>query len=118
MYGLPKDFEGTFLIERNLEQICLTGNTMSFHFDGDISITLENEYTCTASTDSSNPAPSHVPAFQPELVGLLEQTIKAATGSADGTLSLTFANGYRLALYDLAGYEAYHIRYGNRVITV
>lgn len=118
MYGLPKDFDGGFFLGSALEQICVSANTMSLHFNRDIMVTVEGDYSCREIAGSTAIKANRVPAFNADLTRLLEQIITDVAGSTDGTLELTFANGYRLAIYDTPQYEAYHIKHREHVITV
>ncbi len=81
-------------------------------------VTIEDEYSCHEIAGSTAAIAYHVPAFHAELTRLLERTVTDVAGSTDGTLELTFANGYRLAIYDNPHYEAYHVKHGELVITV
>jgi len=40
MYGLPKNFDGSFLIGRSLELLCFSANQVNLHFGLDVSISV------------------------------------------------------------------------------
>jgi hypothetical protein len=119
MHGLPADFDGSFLTDCTLEQICVNENQISLHFDRDVVITLESEYLCVAPVSESDDDISQVvPAFQPTLIQLIGQSVVEVAGAKDGTLSMTFRSGHRLTLFDTPQYESYQIRRGQHVIIV
>lgn len=119
MYGLPADFDGTFLIGRTLEQICFSENQISLHFDADVGVTIESAYAYQEDVAAAEKTPTHsVPASQSNLMQLLGQTIGRVEGASDGTLSLLFTNGHRLWCFDNPQYQSYQIRDGARVIIV
>ena len=118
MYGLPKDFDGSPLIGRRLEQICFNENQISLQFDADVVITIGSRYAYQDATPVLGAPTSSVPALQSNLMQLLGQTIERVEGTSDGTLSMFFANGDRLMCFDDPHYESYQIREGARVIIV
>jgi len=120
MYGLPADFDGDFLIGRTLEQICLNQNQIALHFDGDVDLTLEGEYTYRGvlSRADEKSAPLKVPVFDSNLAQFVGQVVMKATGTKDGTLTLVFQRDDRLLCFDTPYYESYQIRHGQRVIVV
>ncbi len=112
MYGLPKDFDGSFLVGHVLELVCFSQNTMSLHFDGDITITIESAFSY--NTDQV----VDVPVQQSNLMELLGSSVSTAQGDENGTLSLVFHNRQTLKVYDTTKqYESFTINYeGNRII--
>jgi hypothetical protein len=50
MYGLPKDFDGGFLVGRTLEMVCFSENQMALHFGAEISITIESAFSYRAGS--------------------------------------------------------------------
>jgi primase-polymerase (primpol)-like protein len=113
MYGLPKDFDGSFLVGRTLNLVCFSQNQMSFHFDDDITITVESAFSYKTAQVVD------VPVQESNLMELLGSAVSVARGEADGTLSLLFNNGQTLKVYDTTKqYESYTITYGGKVIIV
>ncbi|QOJ00933.1 MAG: hypothetical protein HRU70_10670 [Phycisphaeraceae bacterium] len=113
MYGLPKDFDGSFLVGRSLEMVCFNQNQVYLHFDADITICIESAYSYKTEQVID------VPARESNLMDLLGSAISAAQGDANGTLSLRFNNGDALKVYDTTKqYESYRIKYGDNTIIV
>ena len=113
MYGLPKDFDGSFLVGRTLETVCFAQFQVYLHFDANITIGIESAYSYR--TDQV----VDVPVQESNLMQLLGSTVSAARGDETGTLSLLFSNGDRLQVFDTTKqYESYTISYGDQVIVV
>lgn len=107
MYGLPKDFDGSFLVGRTLEMVCFSQNQVYLHFDDDIIITVERalSYNTAQVVD--------VPVQDSSLMGLVGSAVSVVQGGTDGTLSLPFDNGQTVKVYDTSKqYESYSISYG------
>lgn len=118
MYGLPADFDSRIFVGRTLEQVSFFINQITFHFDQKISVRLEGEYSLQMEA-ASEPEIIEVPEFHPGLTKLLEEVVKSASSSRDGTLALRFSNGAALTFYDRSpGYERYEITIGDRHIIV
>ena len=113
MYGLPKDFNGSFLVERTLEMVCFNQNQVYLHFDTNITIAIEGAFSY--KTDQV----INVPVQNSNLMELLGSSVLVAQGDENGTLSLNFDNGQTLKVYDMTKqYESYTISYGDKVIIV
>jgi hypothetical protein len=113
MYGLPKDFDGSFLVGRTLELVCFSQNQMSLHFSDDITITIESAFSYKIDQIVD------VPVQQSNLMELLGSSVSVAQGDENGTLSLLFDNGATLKVFDTTKqYESYTISYGGKVIIV
>ncbi len=113
MYGLPKDFDGSFLLGRTLEMVCFTENQVCLHFGAETMIGIVSAFSC------NDEQVVNVPVFGSNLMGLLGSSVRAAQGDESGTLSLTFDDGQTLKVYDdTEQYECYTIRYGDKVIIV
>jgi hypothetical protein len=113
MYGLPKDFDGSFLVGRTLEMVCFNQNQVYLHFDSDITITIESAFSYKTEQVID------VPVQESNLMEMLGSTVSVAQGDANGTLSLLFNNGEALKVYDTTKqYESYTIAYGGKVIIV
>jgi hypothetical protein len=119
VYGLPKDFTGTFLKDRRLEMICFNANQVYFHFDGGVSIAVESSFAHQTSRSESNAKVLKVPVSVSSLMQLLEHSVIEVSGDEKGTLSLSFDHGHILKLFDSSPqYESYHIKRGDEMITV
>lgn len=118
MYGLPADFDGRIFVGTTLGHVCFFVNQITFHFDQKIGVRLEGEYSLQMDP-GSEPEIIEVPEFHPGLTKLLEQTVKNASATRDGTLALQFSDGAVLTFYDRTpGYESYEISIGDRHIIV
>src|SRR4051812_25161584 len=115
MYGLPKDFDGSFFLNRNLEMICFNANQIYFHFDSHVVVMVEGSFSyqqgpsdlvdkTKASVTSSN------------LMQLLEHKVVEVRGDTEGTLTLFFDDKKILKFFDTPGYESYQIKYESKLI--
>lgn len=118
MYGLPEDIDLTFLHGKELLQVCIGLNEVILNFHGQVSITVESEFTHMART-------GEVTRFQDcrssalALASFLGISLSTVKGAADGTLTLCFSNEEILEVYDDSKeFESYQIRIGSRLIVV
>jgi hypothetical protein len=118
MYGLPRDFDATVFVGRELITISFSANTIHLAFSDNISITLTSSFVyCDASSDAC--LNQTIPVRSSNLMHLIGQTVDTATATPDGTLALVFDNGNSLTcLDDLQNYESYSICIGDREIFV
>ncbi|MEZ0226038.1 MAG: DUF6188 family protein [Alphaproteobacteria bacterium] len=117
MYGLPKDFDEGFLINRTLELICFSMNQIFFHFDSHVSISVENSFSYQKGPTDVE-AKTKVPVVNSNLMELLQRTVVEARGDAEGTLTLVFDDKRVLKFFDQPGYEAYSIEGAGKLIIV
>jgi Family of unknown function (DUF6188) len=118
MYGLPANFNGSFLVGRILEQICFTENQISLNFDQDIAITLEGEYEHHDTSSVAADTRLRVPACSATLTRLIGESVVEMATSEGRNLMLTFSNGHRVTCLDIPNYESYQIRRGDDVVIV
>jgi hypothetical protein len=119
MYGLPENFDTSFVLGRTLELICFNENTVYFHFDGGLLFSIESEYAYQSHESGPVDHIHKVPFLTPHIVQLLGVTISNASASPDGTLILTFVNEHRLKFFDTSRqYESYKIDFDGRTIIV
>jgi hypothetical protein len=110
MYGLPQDFNGQVWTGRKLELICFGENSVYFHFERKLLITVMRSFSYVLSDDTQDPTPVDVPPQQSDVMGLLGHVVTSVTNEGSGTLKITFDNGSILRCYDPPEpYEAYHI---------
>jgi hypothetical protein len=115
MYGLPRDFDASFLVGREVEVVCFAQYNVYLHFDGKISITIESAF----SYKTDQVVDVQVPLKESNLTELPGASVVAARGDEDGTLTLVFNNGQTLKVYeDDKHYECYHIAHGEKEIHV
>lgn len=119
MYGLPRDFDLTMLIGQRLEQVCFSENQVWLHFHPDLRIGIESSFSCRQPLSGANVSRMKVPVKESDLMHLLGARIVRASGTQEGTLSLTFENGHEVKVFDdSAEYESYGIATGAREIIV
>ncbi len=117
MYGLPKNFDASFFIDKRLEMICFNANQLYLHFNDGIVVTIESDFWYQPS--SSKGELVSVPVLQSDMMKLLEHQVSKAVADNNGTLVITFDNGCVLKCLDnSSNYECYQIKIGNRVIIV
>jgi hypothetical protein len=113
MYGLPKDFNGSFLVGRILEMVCFAQYQVYLHFNERIIITIASAFSY--KTDSV----IEVPIQESNIMELLGLSVSAAMGDENSTLSIIFNNGKALKIYDTSKqYESYTIAYEGKEIIV
>jgi hypothetical protein len=118
MYGLPADFDGRIFVGRTLELVCFAAYHFNLHFDQHIGVQVNGEYSLQMDP-GFEPEIIEPPDFHPGLTKLLEQPVKDASGSRDGTLTIHFSSGAVFTCYDRTpGYESYYIHIGDRWIIV
>jgi len=72
-----------------------------------------------AATGASQRSHSNAPAGAAALVALLGAQLESVGGTADGTLTLTFASEAKVIVFDdSTHYESYQIHDGNDLIVV
>lgn len=113
MYGLPVNFDGSFLVGHTLEMICFNWNQIYLHFDNQLTIKIEGEFSYGPRLgDELDVKPVRMPITESKLMHLLERSISQATGNENGTLTIIFDNGHTLRCFESPGYESYEIKRG------
>ena len=118
MYGLPKDFDVSVFVGKELIQICFAINVVSVHFEERIRITSEGSFGYSLSPENKDVA-YQIPVKDCEILELVGQAVTAATVEGPGGLRLRFDNGHSLIFYDdKSNYESYHIQLGDEEIHI
>jgi hypothetical protein len=117
MYGLPRNFDLSFLHGRRLQMLCFNANQIYLHFDHAVTITIEGSYSLQRNRIEVQQVLS-VPRAEPTLLQLIEHTLAGASSDDGRTLALTFDDGALLKLYDDEKYESYKIQRGPSVTIV
>lgn len=113
MYGLPKNFDGSFLVGHTLEMVCFAQYQVNLHFDSKINIRIESSFSYKVEH------PVKMPVQNSNLMELLGMTVTEVHGSEDGTLNLLFENGQLLKIYDTSKqFESYIITFEGKEIIV
>lgn len=113
MFGLPADFDGSFLVGLTLEMVCFNENQMYLHFSANTMITVESGYSYNSEEIRE------IPVRESNLMRLLGSSVSRAYGDASGTLSLVFDREQVLRIYDISKqYESYSISHAGKVTIV
>ena len=99
MYGLPESFDATVFVGRSVEQVCFTTNQITVHFDDDLHVTIQGEFslrfaggTASASGDESVGCSGPLIARH-RLVALIGSEVVSAVGTREGTLTVEWKSG-------------------------
>ncbi len=117
MYGLRQDldllpFEGLRLV-----QVCIGENETIFNFDDEVSVNVSSDFRIGTS-NGGNLFRTSVSAAAPA-ASLLGKAVKQAAHTAEGTLTLTFADESVLEIYESSrDYESYQLRISGSIYVV
>lgn len=116
MFGLPDDFDSSFLLGRTLHQVCFGLHQVILRFDAEVDLSIECDYRVTI--DGHAVPYSSSLAGSAALLTFLHLEVISTRSSADGTLAVAFEGG-TLELYDSSPqYESYQIRNGDDLYVV
>jgi hypothetical protein len=116
MYKLPKDFDPLLIKGCQLQMICFAQYSLYLHFDLGILITIEGKFFHIIEGRETR---FDFPISDSRLTRLLAQKVIQVESERDMTLKLVFSNGDILVICgDSEHYEDYHIKIGDRTITV
>jgi hypothetical protein len=119
LYGIPKDTDLSFLIGREVEQVCIGVFQVQFHFDQDVSIFVTGSFRYIDESGSAYewlPKNHNLAARTANLLGLF---VTDLTAEPSGTLTLAFSNAAKLIIFDDSKqYESYEIRKPGLTIVV
>src|SRR5215467_341702 len=119
MYGLKKEIDLSFLTGRELIQVAIGSFQVQFHFDEDVTISVEAEFRYFDGQNEwiwrQEPSSPQVAARTAAILGA---SIISIESNENGTLALTFSNGQRITILDaFKEYESYDItRPGETII--
>ena len=118
MYGLPKNIDLTFLLGKQLHQVCIGSNDLILKLDDHIIITVTSG-CAYQSNNNETTSVEHYPTSASLICQLLDSSVVEAQGQENGTLSLKFSNCDTLIIYDDSKqYESYQIKHNERLIIV
>lgn len=120
MYGLKKETDLKFLAGRELIQVAIGLYQVQFHFDEDVTVSVEAEFRYFDGQDEWNwrqePSSHQIAA---RTVAMLGASITALDSQQDGTLALAFSNGHRVTILDsFKEYESYAVTRPGQTIIV
>jgi hypothetical protein len=114
MYGLPKDYDVSFLIERELESICFAQYQINLNFTGTVWIQIEGKFK-HFDGDKLIEQVEEFPISQSALLQTLGQKITAVNFTTDGDLELVLSKKNRIFIMgDNGAYESYRIFDGQK----
>ncbi len=118
MYGLPKDFDGSVFIGKEIIQICFAVNQVSVQFEK-ITVTSEASFGYSLTKDRGAEKVYQIPVRSSEIMELVGHAVTEVTVEGPGGLCLHFDNGHSLIFYDeMSNYESYHIYLSDKAIHV
>jgi hypothetical protein len=111
MYGLPDSIDWSFLYKRTLESVCFVKHQLYLHLSDTCMISVESEMSIDKGGMEG------LPGVLTPLHSLIDRSIVSASGTKEGTLSLTFEGGVTLHIHDSPKqYEAYCITLNGKEI--
>ena len=120
MYGLPHTFDASVFVEKTLQRIEFTVNTVKLALDDDTSIVVESQLCHQWKNPHSRwEDRTTIPATESRLMRLLDKHVVGGSVEGQGTLVLQFSNGDILRVVeDSEQYECYQLRIGSTEIIV
>jgi hypothetical protein len=118
MHGLPADFNAQVFVGHELTYVTFGQYLVAFGFGDELRVNLTSSFVLqgTRYDVMEGPRPPLEAAGVISLIGL---KVSLAAGRTDGTLTLTFENGWVLQfLDDYPNYESYIIKIGAQEIIV
>ncbi len=120
MYGLPKDFDGSFFVGRSVGLVSFSVNAIHITFDCDIAMTIESSFEHRMGTEAMiDGCVQKVPVMESRLMQLAGRTVERVDAAPNGTLTLHFDGGQMFRCFDDSPqYECYSITHGSKEIYV
>ena len=119
MYGLSEPVDWSFLVGREVLQVCIGVFQAAIHFDQDVSLFLECEFAVKTADSLALDSASDFVHRAKELTGLLTHTIDRVESQRDGRLDLYFSNSATLTVFDSnEEAESYQVHRGSTRIIV
>ena len=118
MYGLDPNLDLSFLVACELIQVAVGEHKVILNFSSETSIMVASAVRLDGPNRDGDVIEDSRTAGA-ALLDLLGATIMAASGAAEGTLSLTRSDEHRLTIFDSwPTYESYTITHVDRTIVV
>jgi len=109
MYGLNKNSDLSFLIERQLRQILVGLHQVQLYFEDDISIYMECQFD-HVSNGKSKVLSEKLPSSASSLLQLIGSKITHIKNHGNGDIEIIFSNQNILKIFDSnESYESYQI---------
>ncbi len=119
MYGLPDDFAVPSFHGARLVQVTIGQHQIQLNFDGNNrGVCIESRYAVEDPARGREEFTT-MPGGAAQLAALLGAHLDDVSGACDGTLTLSFASGITIVVFDDSShYESYQIHDGDRLIVV
>jgi hypothetical protein len=115
---IPKDFNLLELKGGALQMVCFAKHAAYLHFDNDLLITIEGDFQHLGKHVACNERQS-LPVTTSGLLTLIGYHVAEIQEGPDCTLTLIFSNSESLIVYgDNGPFEAYHIKFRGREVTI
>ncbi len=119
MYAPPEENDLKALSGRTAEMVCFAANCVYIHLSNNALLSIEGTFRLQTEEGDSDTGEASFPLSGSKLMRIVGQKTDHVQSLSDGTLILYFTNGDILTVSgDNGPYEAYHIRYGDREITI
>ncbi len=117
MFGLPEDFDPTFLVGRMLMSLSISQFEVILRFDEQVRIQFHCDVAVLARGEGL--VVSDAADAGKAMVDLLSTVVVAATGTTDGTLTVDFEDERSVRIFDSnEHYESYEIADGEKLVVV
>ena len=118
MQGPPLDIDLSFFTGRTLIQVCFGAHDLILTFDEHVSISIESSVGWRSADQAPNVF-KELKDVAPVVLKLLNAPVLSATTDGDRSLSLEFAEGNTLYIYNSnQHYESYNIWHCDRLFVV
>ncbi len=102
MYGLPRELDLTFFMGREILQICFGTNDLVLNFDDAVTISISSAISVSCGEQGVK-TEMYIEVAQ-QLSRVLQVPVTAVNVVNDGkALSISFANGFELLIWDDSG---------------
>jgi len=117
MYGLDTNIDFSFMLNKDVIQICVGVGQVVIHFNDGISIYSSELVSLQLHEKYLEFRPKDICDVK-YLLDLLDTKVVRIINIGNGDLEIEFSNSYKLKLYDNAHYESYIITCGDNEIIV
>lgn len=115
MYGLKPDVDLSFFVGKELIQVAVGSYDVQFHFHESVSLSVQSHIEhISEGVETEWDGDENKPLAAASLLRLIGSSVTSVQGDSDGTLTLRFANGDLLQVFDdNEHYESYQINPGD-----
>jgi Family of unknown function (DUF6188) len=118
VYGVPDSPEWSFLVGREVLQICVGLHQVILRFDGEVSMDIECEFDHSGAT-AKVPFGATLPSKAAGLVSLLGSKVASVASESGKTLAIVFTNKEILKIHDSNEiYESFQVTSPDKEIIV